>query len=286
MPKKRKSKAFWRNFKFKYKISITNENTLEEVAGLYVSKLNGLSVLLTVLFVLFAIAASIITFTPLRNYLPGYMNSEVRRQIVDNALRLDSLTTALERQNLYIYNVQDVISGHINVDTVANMEQLMEVREDELMERTEREAEFRRQYEEAEKYNLTAINIQAEVGGLIFYTPTRGVISSAFDPNNHHYGVDIAATPNESVLAALDGTVIFNGYTAETGYVIIVKHQQEFVSIYKHCAALLKKTGEIVKGGDVIAVVGNTGTLSTGPHLHFELWHRARAVDPVNYILF
>lgn len=286
MSKKRKSKALWRNIKFKYKISITNENTLEEVAGLYVSKLNGLSVLLTVLFSLFAIAACIIAFTPLRNYLPGYMNSEVRRQIVDNALRLDSLTTALDRQNLYIYNVQDVISGNVSVDTVSNMEQLMEVREDELMERTEREAEFRRQYEEAEKYNLTAINIQAEVAGLIFHTPTRGVISSAFDATNGHFGIDIAATPNESVLATLDGTVFFSGYTAETGYVLMIKHNQEFVSIYKHCAGLLKKTGDIVKGGDVIAVVGNTGTLSTGPHLHFELWYRDRAVDPVNYILF
>lgn len=286
MFKKLFGKAFWNNFKFKYKISITNENTLEEVAGLYVSKLNGLSVLLTILFIFFAIAASIIAFTPLRNYLPGYMNSEVREQIVNNALRTDSLVQVLERQYLYIMNIQDVFKGEVRLDTVSSMASLTDIREDSLMERTEREAAFRRQYEETEKYNLTTLNIQAEVGGLIFYTPTRGVISSSFDVENQHPGIDIAANPNESVLAALEGTVIFSGYTAETGYVIAVQHTQEFISVYKHCAALLKEQGNQVKGGEVIAIVGNTGTLTTGPHLHFELWHKGKAVDPTNYILF
>lgn len=286
MPKILFGKAFWHNFKFKYKISITNENTLEEVAGLYVSKLNGLSILIIALLILFAIAASIITFTPLRNYLPGYMNSEVREQIVRNSLRVDSLVGIVERQNLYVMNVQDIFRGTVRVDTALSMATLTEIREDSLMERTEREAEFRRQYEEAEKYNLTAINIQAEVGGLIFYTPTRGIVSSHFDTDGKHPGIDIAANPNESVLATLDGTVIFSDYTAETGYVIAIQHRQEFISVYKHCAALLKQEGNLVKGGDVIAVVGNTGTLTTGPHLHFELWHKGRAVDPVNYILF
>ncbi|MDR0749218.1 MAG: M23 family metallopeptidase [Tannerellaceae bacterium] len=286
MPGKLFDKAFWRSFKFKYKISITNENTLEEMGGLYISKLNGLSILVIVFLILFAIAASILTFTPLRNYLPGYMNSEVRAQIVYNALRVDSLMGVIERQNLYVMNIQDIFKGVIQLDTVSSMANLTEIREDSLMERTEREAEFRRQYEEAEKYNLTTINIQAEVGGLIFHTPTRGIVSSHFDVDSKHLGIDIAASPNESVLATLDGTVIFSGYTAEVGYVIAIQHSQEFISVYKHCAALLKQEGNLVKGGDVIAVVGNTGTLTTGPHLHFELWHKGRPVDPVNYILF
>lgn len=286
MPKKLFDKAFWHNFKFKYKISITNENTLEEVAGLYVSKLNGLSLLLAVLFILFAIAAAIIAFTPLRNYLPGYMNSEVRSLIVTNSLRVDSLMAVAERQNMYIMNIQDIFKGEVRVDTVTTIANLTDIREDSLMQRTERELAFRKQYEETEKYNLTTINIQAEVGGLIFYTPTRGIVSSHFDTDGKHLGIDIAANPKESVLSTLDGTVIFSSYTVETGYVIAIQHGQEFVSVYKHCAALLKHEGDLVKGGDVIAVVGNTGTLTTGPHLHFELWHKGRAVDPVKYILF
>ena len=157
MPKRRRSKAFWKNFKFKYKLTIVNENTLEEIVGLRVSKLNGLSVLLCVLAVLFLIASCIITFTPLRNYLPGYMNSEVRTQIVDNALRVDSLQQVLNKQNLYIMNIQDIFSGKVSIDSVQTLDSLTTAREDTLMERTKREEEFRRQYEENEKYNLTSI---------------------------------------------------------------------------------------------------------------------------------
>lgn len=185
MPKKKRSKAFWNNIKFKYKLTIINENTLEEIVGLRVSKLNGLSVLLSVLAVLFLIAACIIAFTPLRNYLPGYMNSEVRSQIVDNALRVDSLQELLDRQNLYIMNIQDIFSGKVPIDSVQTLDSLTVAREDTLMERTRREEEFRRQYEENEKYNLTTIVSQPDVNGLILYRPTRGMVSDHFNADKN-----------------------------------------------------------------------------------------------------
>ena len=286
MPKKKKSKAFWNNIKFKYKLTIINENTLEEVVGIHVSKLNGFSVLLSVLTILFLIASVIIAFTPLRNYLPGYMNSEIRAQVVENALRVDSLQQLVDRQNLYIMNIQDIFSGKVRIDSVQSMDTLTAMREDSLMERTKREEEFRRLYEETEKYNLTSITSQPDVDGLIFYRPTRGMISSHFDADKKHYGTDIAANPNESVLATLDGTVILSTYTAETGYLIEVQHNQDFVSVYKHCGSLLKRVGDKVQAGEAIALVGNSGTLTTGPHLHFELWHKGSAVNPEKYIVF
>ena len=256
------------------------------MVGLRVSKLNGISVLLSVLTVLFVVASLIIAFTPLRNYLPGYMNSEVRAQVVVNALRVDSLRQLLEKQNHYIMNIQDIFSGNIKADTVHSMDSLTRLRKDSLMERTQREAEFRKQYEEAEKYNLTSNTTRPEVDGLIFYRPTRGMISSPFDAEKKHFGTDIAANPGESVLATLDGTVILSTYTAETGYLIEVQHNRDFISVYKHCGSLLKKEGDAVKGGEVVALVGNTGKQSTGPHLHFELWHKGRAVNPEQYIVF
>ena len=286
MVKKKRHKAFWSNIKFKYKLTIINENTLEEVVGLRVSKLNGISVLLSVLTVLFLVASVIIAFTPLRNYLPGYMNSEIRAQVVENALRVDSLQQLVDRQNLYIMNIQDIFSGTIRVDTVHNMDSLTIVREDSLMERTQREAEFRKQYEETEKYNLTSITARPDIEGLIFYRPTRGMITDQFDADRKHYGTDIAANPGESVLATLDGTVILSTYTAETGYVIEVQHYQDFISVYKHCSSLLKREGDTVQAGEAIALVGNSGQLTTGPHLHFELWHKGRAVNPEQYIVF
>ena len=286
MVKKKRHKAFWSNIKFKYKLTIINENTLEEVVGLRVSKLNGISVLLSVLTVLFLVASVIIAFTPLRNYLPGYMNSEIRAQVVENALRVDSLQQLVDRQNLYIMNIQDIFSGTIRVDTVHNMDSLTTVREDSLMERTQREAEFRKQYEETEKYNLTSITARPDIEGLIFYRPTRGMITDKFDADRKHYGTDIAANTGESVLATLDGTVILSTYTAETGYVIEVQHNQDFISVYKHCSSLLKREGDTVQAGEAIALVGNSGQLTTGPHLHFELWHKGRAVNPEQYIVF
>ncbi len=286
MVRKKRRRPFWHNFKFKYKLTIINENTLEEVVGIHVSKLNGVSVLLTVFTLLFVIAALIVSFTPLRNYLPGYMNSDVREQIVDNALRADSLQQLVERQNLYIMNIQDIFKGVVRVDSVQSLDSLTVVRSEELMERTAQEEEFRKQFEESEKYNLTNIKAEPVVDGLIFYRPTRGLLSSNFNPDERHFGVDIAANPNESVLATLDGTVVFSGYTAETGYVIEIQHNRDFISVYKHCGSLLKQMGDKVKAGEVIALVGNTGTQTTGPHLHFELWRKGEALNPEKYIVF
>lgn len=286
MVKKKRHLAFWSNIKFKYKLTIINENTLEEMVGIRVSKLNGISVLLSVLTVLFLIASAIIAFTPLRNYLPGYMNSDVRAQVVENALRVDSLQQLVDRQNMYIMNIQDIFRGTVRIDTVHSIDSLTTVREDSLMERTQREIDFRKQYEETEKYNLTSITSRPNIEGMIFYRPTRGMITDRFNADKKHYGTDIAANPGESVLATLDGTVILSTYTAETGYVIEVQHNQDFISVYKHCGSLLKQEGDIVQAGEAIALVGNSGQLTTGPHLHFELWHKRRAVNPEKYIVF
>lgn len=283
---RRGRKAFWHNIKFKYKLTIINENTLEEVVGIHVSKLNGLSVLLSACTVIFLIDAAIIAFTPLRNYLPGYMNSEVRSQIVANALRADSLQAALERQSRYVMNIQDILSGQVKADTVQSIDSLTNLRAEKLMERSKKEEEFRKQYEEKERYNLTAVTDVRDAAGLIFYRPLRGVMSAGFNPEKRHFGIDLTASPNESILAALDGTVIMAAYTAEWGYVIQIQHPQNFISVYKHCGSLMKREGEQVKGGEVIALVGKSTEDGDQPHLHFELWHRGNPTNPEKYVVF
>ena len=287
--KRKGRKAFWHNIKFKYKLIVLNENTLEEVVGIHVSKLNGISVLLAACTVIFLIAAFIIMFTPLRNYLPGYMNSEVRQQVVENALRADSLQQALARQQLYLMNIQDIISGKVKVDTVQSIDSLTDVRVEELMERSEEEKKFREQYEAKERYNLRSVNENHDAAGLIFYRPVRGVMATGFRPMEKHFGMDLVAAPNENVLAALDGTVILAAYTAEAGYVIQIQHARNFITVYKHCGSLLKKEGDEVKGGEVIALVENEASgIPEGeqPHLHFELWHQGTPINPEKYIVF
>lgn len=281
-----KRKRFWHNIKFKYKLTIVNESTLEEVVGLHVSKLNGLSVLLAVCVVLFVIVALIVSFTPLRNYLPGYMNSEVRKQIVDNALLADSLHRLLDRQNLYIMNIQDIIRGEVKPDSVRSIDSLTVQRSEALMERTQNEERFRKEFEEQEKYNLAAVKGRTGVADAIFYRPVRGMLTHDFNPDDRHFGVDIAAGADESILATLDGTVIFSGYTADAGHVIALQHGSNLVSVYKHCGSLLKELGDKVAAGEVIALVGCPDGTTGGPHLHFELWHRGQVLNPAQFIVF
>ena len=199
--KKKGRKAFWRNIKFKYKLTVINENTLEEVIGIHVSKLNGFSVLLAACTVIFLLAAIIIVFTPLRNYLPGYMNSEVRSQVVTNALKADSLVEALERQNRYIMNIQDIFSGKVNVDTVQSIDSLTTIRTEELMNRSKEEDDFRRKYEERERAAAMAGTDDHTLPDLLFFRPTRGMVVKDFAPSRHHYGVDMAGSPGGGGLA-------------------------------------------------------------------------------------
>lgn len=285
--KKKRRVPFWRNFKFKYKLTIINESTLEEVVGIHVSKLNGVSVLLSVFFVLFFIVSVIIVWTPLRNYLPGYMNSEVRSQVVSNALRADSLQQALMRQNQYILNIQDILSGKIQADSVNSIDSLTTARAEDLIGRSPQEEEFRKQYEEQERYNLNTVVKDQAVAGLVFYRPTRGVMSNNFAPARRHFGIDITASPHESIVATLDGTVILSAYTDKYGYVMQVQHSQNLVSVYKHCGTMLKREGDRVKGGEVIALIrGTKENAEIPPHLHFELWKNGNPINPEKYIVF
>ena len=288
MRKKIRRRAFWHNIKFKYRLTIVNENTLEEVAGLHVSKLNGLSVLLCACTVIFLTAAVIIAFTPLRNYLPGYINSDVRRQIVENALRADSLQQALDRQNRYMMTVRDILSGRVKTDTVASLDSLTDARAEQLMERSREEEEFRRRYEEEERYNLTAVTGAHDAAGMVFFRPLRAAVAVPFNPADKHFGVDLAAGPREGVMAALDGTVVLAAYIAGEGRVVMIQHAQNFLTVYRHCGGLMCASGDQGKGGDVIALTQDRKDADGGSHpfFHFELWHGGVPVDPARYVVF
>ena len=286
MKKRRWRKAFWHNIKFKYKLVIINENTLEEVFGLHVSKLNGFSVLISACAIIFLIAAVIIIFTPLRNYLPGYMDSQMRSQIVENALRADSLQAALDRQNYYIMNIKDILEGQVKADTVLSIDSLTDKRAEELVARSKEEEEFRKRYEEEERYNLTAVDRTGDMAGVVFYRPIKGVISDGFDSEKKHFGIDLTPDSQENVLAPLDGTVILAAYTAEWGYVIQIQHDRNFVTIYKHCDSLMRREGDKVKGGEVVALIGKNALSNENRHLHFELWYKGNPINPEKYIVF
>lgn len=279
--------SFWKRIRFKYKLSFINENTLEEVWSFRLSQLSVFISLGVFAFSLVAFTAFIIIMTPIRNYLPGYLDVEVRKEIVQNALRADSLERMIEIQNLYLKNVTGIISGTIELDSIREIDSLARVDADFEIPRSPEEEEYVKNFEQEEKYNLTVLNTNPlPMDGLFFYKPVNGVISSHYQADIHHFGVDIAAASKESVLATLDGTVMYAGYDPNQGNVIQLQHKNGFVSVYKHNELLLKEPGEQVVSGEAIALVGNTGKLSTGPHLHFELWYNGKPVNPEDFIVF
>lgn len=283
-----RGKSFWNRIRFKYKLSFINEGTLEEVWSF---RLSGLSAIVTlVLFAIFlvSITAVIIILTPIRNYLPGYLDVEVRKEIMHNALRADSLERMIEIQSLYLDNISGILSGTLPIDSIRRIDSLASSDINYDIPRSQEETEFVKNFEEEEKYNLAVLTSPGRVStdGMFFYKPVNGVITSRYESETKHYGIDIAAAMKESVLSTLDGTVIYTGFDPNHGNVIQVQHKNGFISVYKHNEMLLKGVGERVAAGEAIALVGDSGELSTGPHLHFELWYKGSPVNPEEYIAF
>jgi lipoprotein NlpD len=285
MSKRIKKTAFWSKLRFKYKLLFLNENTLEEVFSFRLSWLFGLLTVGLFVVILITSTATIIIKTPIRNYLPGYLNAEIRQEMVDNVLKIDSLNQKIVVLSKYLSNVSAIMTGEMQLDDVPKMDSILD-KSQVVLEKSETEADFVHNFEEEEKYNLNVLTTSVTSDNAVFYKPVKGMVSSAFDVREKHYGIDIAATPKESVLATMKGTIIYTGFDPNFGHVIQIQHSNGFLSVYKHNALLLKKQGDEVKSGEAIALIGNTGNFSTGFHLHFELWYKGKPVDPCEYINF
>jgi len=282
----KKKSTFWKRIRFKYKLSFLNENTLEEVFVFRLSRLSAILAAAVFAFLLIILTSVVIIKTPIRNYLPGYLPTEVRQEIINNELKADSLQQVLTAQTVYLNNLGGILRGDLKIDSVRQIDSLANgvIPEFEKSKETE---EFIGRFEEEEKYNLSSLSASTSIpDNIVFYRPVKGLVSSHFSAKDRHYGTDIASNSKESILATMKGSVIYAGFDANAGYIMQIQHQNGFVSIYKHCAALLKTQGDEVSAGEVVALVGNTGKLTTGPHLHFELWYRGNPVDPEEFIAF
>jgi lipoprotein NlpD len=222
--------------------------------------------------------------TPIRNYLPGYLDVEVRKEILQNALRADSLEKKIAVQSKYLNNIEAILSGNISIDSIQKADSIPNTADNYDIPRGKNDSVFVKQFEEEEKYKINTLN--PESSELSFRKPIKGVISDSFSDEKKHGGIDLTASAGEKVLATLPGTVVYAGYDNNFGNVITLQHENDFISIYKHNDRLLKKIGDKVTGGEAIAIIGNTGNFSTGAHLHFEIWHRGMQVDPTKFIRF
>ncbi|GHT55836.1 peptidase M23 [Bacteroidia bacterium] len=271
--------------RFKYKLSFLNEKALEEVFSFRVSFLSIVWSLFVLVVVVAVLTAVVIIKTPVHDYLPGYLDDEMREQLLTNGMKTDSLEEIIRLQTNYLDNITQLLNG-TNEVTPMPADDTLTVRAEEL-KKSEMLAEFVRTHEEETKYSLNnAAVVPVLSEDAMPYKPVVGYVSSHFDLNEKHYGIDVATKPKESILATMRGIVIFAGFEATGGYTIELQHPNGIVSVYKHNAVLLKKQGENVNAGEVIAIVGNSGTLSNGTHLHFELWFKGKPLNPEELITF
>ncbi len=287
MAKNEKKKSNWRD---KYRFSVINDHTFEEVWRIRLTRYNAFLLISFLVIFIIGATSSLIAFTNLKEFIPGYPDVLMRRNILMSAIRLDSLDRELALRDKYFANLNAIISGNLPVefnvrqDTAKNYKAIN-------FSNSPEDSELRTKVENEERYNLTFGSSKTEsissLAGMHFFPPVKGIISGKYDVRTKHFGTDIVTKPKAIVSAALEGTVIFTGWTMETGYVIEVQHTNNIVSVYKHNESLLKETGDLVRAGEAIAVVGESGELYTsGPHLHFEIWYKGSPLDPEKHILF
>jgi murein DD-endopeptidase MepM/ murein hydrolase activator NlpD len=276
------------NLKDKYRLGIYRDDTLEDVFHIRLKGREVLVVAVISIFLLVGLNTFFIAFTPIREFIPGYPDKETRKIMQNNVLKVDSLENEIAEWAHYWNNSIRVLSG--------NSTQIVQNPPDSNVEnkpfvdvRSKQDSLFRDRIEKEERFDFRgnfSVSRSKNISEIHLMTPLKGKITSKFNAGENHTGIDIVSSPNDVVVAALDGTVIAAEWTLETGNTIIIQHADNIISVYKHNAKLLKRQGSRVKAGDAIAIVGNSGELTYGPHLHFELWFNGVPIDPEQYIAF
>ena len=277
--------------KNKFRFVVLNDETFEEKFSLTLTRMNVWIFLSTIAVVLIMLTASAIIYTPLKYFIPGFGDYNYRSQIVSLTFRTDSLENALEQRELWLDNISNVVNGKVDTAKKTPVSGTKHSDTAHISEPTDEEKQLRKDVDEEESYALSykidkKEGVNAQLNEFHFFPPVGGYVTDEYDPKKEHYGIDIAAPADAPVKATLDGTVVSAGWNYETGYVIAIQHKDNIISIYKHNAKIFKNVGNFVKAGDVIATVGSTGELSTGPHLHFEIWHNGTSLNPKDYVIF
>ena len=285
--KRHKRKLLKKKLFTKNRLVILNEDTFEEIFSLKLTLMNVFVVATVGAMLIIFVTTYIIAFTPLREYIPGYASSKLKKDATELALKSDSLSNVLKKNETYIESIKKVLTGDLdyakfNKDSILASPSETVNKED--LQPSETELKLREEVAREDKYNLFE-KAKPKVTTVLF-PPVKGMITEKYNAKEKHFAVDVALPKNTPIKATLNGTVIFADWTPTTGNVIIIRHNNGFISIYKHAASLTKSQGDIVKTGEVIALAGSTGQESTGVHLHFELWKDGYPIDPTIFIEF
>jgi murein DD-endopeptidase MepM/ murein hydrolase activator NlpD len=274
----------------KYRLVISSEENWEEKFSMRLNRLNVFVVVGTVSFFLIVVTILLIALTPLREYIPGYDSTELRRQAQTLIFKTDSLESVIDKNQKYIDNLSKILSGEIDETTIYKTNDTIYESNDIAINKanvdfsiSKEDSIFRAEIEREDRFSIQG---NKNKSNFMLIAPIRGNITQDFNAKYKHFAIDIAIEEGTPVKAVADGTVIFSEWTSTTGNVIIIEHNNNLISVYKHNAMSTKEQGDFVESGEVIASTGSTGELSSGPHLHFELWYKGYPVNPADFINF
>ena len=287
MKKKQKSNTFLENLYKEYKVVISNDKTFEERLSFKATKAGVFLVGVIFTTALIVLTVVLIFFTQLKEYVPGYSSLELLKSSKELSFKTDSIEKMIALNNQYYNSIKKVLIGEL--DTIAfNKDSILsEINSDlfssELSPSSE-DSLLREYIEEEDMFNLT--KNQLLIQNKILFQPVLGEVTQKFNYKENHFAIDIAVDTGTPIKAISDGRVVLSEWTMETGHVIIIDHGDMLLSVYKHNSSLVKKQNELVAAGEVIALSGNQGTLTTGPHLHFELWKNGAPINPGQFFNF
>lgn len=276
--------SFLKKVLHKYRFVIMTDDSFEEKLSVKLSRLNVFSFLVFIIFICFFLMAILITYTPLKEFIPGKSTSQVKKELIALTIKSDSLKKTLQNRGVYLENITNIISGQKLI--TPQMSDTFRKKESDIFFEKSKDDSLLRIAVEREDRSSIVVQKNNRNDLIVFYSPIDGVITDKFDRKAKHFGVDLVAKEKTRISSVLEGTVIISNWTSETGYVIGIQHKNNYFSLYKHNSVLLKSVGDFVNASDHIAIIGNSGELSSGPHLHFELWHKGNPVNPENYISF
>ena len=243
----------------------------------------GFLVFLTVLALSFYLVNTVLA----QWFDPRFAEQETRKDLVQMTLSLDSLEQELDSRDAFIASLKKILRGDVITDDLTEAEQTQAIQKNDFINTARIDSAFKAEFESGGDFLLTGNIGTEELRDIYFFSPIRGYnITAKFDPENKHYGIDIVSNKDEPVKAIADGTVIFSSWTLDDGNVIAIQHRENLISVYKHNSTLTKELGDFITAGDIVAIIGNTGELTSGPHLHFELWFDGAAVNPEEFISF
>lgn len=281
-------KIFTDQLKNKYRLVILNDDTFAEKFAFRLSPLGLIIAISAVTIAMTTLVISLVAFTSLREYIPGYGNVTERKEILELSVKADSLEQTLSSRDWYMKNLINVFSGNVEGKTDKPAKDTSGKYQKVNVKPSENDIQFRKDVEnEPSSIKFAGSNIKKNaLANYLFFSPVKGLITESFKVSEEHFGVDVVAKKDALIKSTLDGTVIYSGFTPSEGYILQIQHENNLISIYKHNSSILKKMGDKVKSGEAIAIIGNSGELSKGPHLHFELWHNGLPINPEEFIVF